>query len=63
MLDFKKIKFDKHFIFDIKMGSLSVGKYADFVVFDNNFVENESLVLETKVEMTFIDGKMVYSKK
>ncbi|SEJ64660.1 hypothetical protein SAMN05192553_10732 [Cyclobacterium xiamenense] len=44
-------------------GSLEVGKVADFVVFDRNIMEiPEQELLETKVQMTVIDGEIVYEQ-
>ncbi|WPR75415.1 amidohydrolase [Algoriphagus sp. NG3] len=45
-------------------GSIEVGKAADFTIFDRNIVEiPEDEILETKVAMTVVGGKVVYSKK
>ena len=42
-------------------GSIAVGKAADFTVFDKNIMEiPEAEILETKVEMTVVGGKVVY---
>ncbi|WP_154857213.1 amidohydrolase [Cyclobacterium xiamenense] len=44
-------------------GSLEVGKVADFVVFDRNIMEiPEQELLGTKVQMTVIDGEIVYEQ-
>lgn len=45
-----------------RIGSITAGKFADFVVFDQNFLLNfspESL-LTAKVKATVIDGKIRY---
>ncbi|WP_439487701.1 amidohydrolase [Algoriphagus sp.] len=45
-------------------GSIEVGKAADFTIFDRNIMEiPEDEILETKVAMTMVGGKVVYSKK
>ncbi|MCE7056584.1 amidohydrolase [Algoriphagus sp. AGSA1] len=45
-------------------GSIEVGKAADFTIFDRNIMEiPEDEILETKVAMTVVGGKVVYSKK
>jgi predicted amidohydrolase YtcJ len=45
-------------------GSIESGKFADFVVVDNNLLEcTEQELLKTNVLYTFVDGKMVYQKK
>jgi predicted amidohydrolase YtcJ len=44
-------------------GSISIGKRADFVLFDRNFMdENTSpnVYLESKVVATIIDGRVVF---
>lgn len=44
-------------------GSIEVGKAADFTVFDRNIMEiPEEEILETKVAMTVVGGKVVYRK-
>jgi predicted amidohydrolase YtcJ len=44
-------------------GSIEVGKAADFTVFDQNIMEvPEEAILQTKVEMTVVGGKVVYTK-
>ncbi|WP_339702124.1 amidohydrolase [Algoriphagus aquimarinus] len=44
-------------------GSIEVGKAADFTVFDKNIMEvPEDEILETKVAMTIVGGKVVYKK-
>ncbi len=45
------------------IGSIEVGKYADFTIFDKDIMtipENE--ILETEIEMTVIGGEVVYEK-
>ncbi|WP_057939549.1 amidohydrolase [Algoriphagus resistens] len=45
-------------------GSIEVGKAADFTVFDRNIMEiPEDEILDTKVTMTVVGGKVVYKKK
>jgi len=42
-------------------GSIKVGKAADFTVFDQNIMEvPEDEILNTKVMMTVVGGKVVY---
>ncbi|TXE14050.1 amidohydrolase [Algoriphagus aquimarinus] len=44
-------------------GSIEVGKAADFTVFDKNIMEvPEDEILNTKVSMTIVGGKVVYKK-
>jgi predicted amidohydrolase YtcJ len=44
-------------------GSIEVGKAADFTVFDKNIMEiPENDILNAKVEMTIVGGKIVYKK-
>jgi len=39
-----------------------VGKLADIIVLDRNlFVVPSAQILETKVELTMVDGRIVYS--
>jgi len=46
---------------EYEKGSLEQGKYADFVVLDQDIMKiNESEIPETKVLMTFVGGEMVY---
>ncbi|KAJ7188611.1 amidohydrolase family-domain-containing protein [Mycena filopes] len=46
---------------ETELGSLTVGKRADFVVLDRNIMEVEAAeILETKVSATVIDGKVEY---
>lgn len=44
------------------VGSISPGKFADFVVFDRNFLLDSSLetLLSAKVKATVIDGRVRY---
>lgn len=45
---------------DIK-GSIEVGKYADFTVYDQNMMEvSEDEILNTKVIMTVVNGEIVF---
>jgi predicted amidohydrolase YtcJ len=44
-------------------GSIEVGKAADFTVFDKDIMEiPENDILNAKVEMTIVGGKIVYKK-
>ncbi|MCK0108705.1 amidohydrolase [Flavobacteriaceae bacterium S0825] len=48
---------------DIK-GSISVGKLADFAIFDQDIMTvDEDKILDTKVVMTIFDGKVVFEKE
>jgi predicted amidohydrolase YtcJ len=48
---------------DIK-GSLTPGKYADFVVLSQNLLTvDEEQIPETKVEMTFVGGELRYQRE
>ena len=43
-------------------GTLSVGKYADLVVLDNNLFEiDPDVIRDTDVLMTMVNGRIVYS--
>ena len=54
-----KANFEEH-----EKGSLEKGKFADFVLLDNDLMKaNEKDVLNTKVLMTFVNGEKVYEKK
>jgi predicted amidohydrolase YtcJ len=45
------------------MGSLTPGKYADFVILDQDIMRvPESLILKTNVIATYIGGKAVYER-
>ena len=47
---------------DIK-GSIEVGKLADLTILDKDIMTiQEDDILDAKVEMTIIGGKMVYSR-
>ena len=44
-------------------GSIEIGKLADFTILDRDIMSiDENKILDTKVEMTIIGGKIVYSK-
>ncbi|MBK7428054.1 MAG: amidohydrolase [Saprospiraceae bacterium] len=44
-------------------GSLSVGKYADFVILSNNLITcTEAEILKTEVLRTYVGGKLAYQK-
>ncbi len=46
---------------DVK-GSIEIGKYADFTVFDKDIMNvPEEEILKTKVVMTVVDGEVVYT--
>ncbi len=46
------------------VGSLEVGKHADFVVLDRDLLEVEPAVMpKTRVLATYLDGKVVYNAK
>lgn len=46
-----------------RKGSITVGKLADLVVLSDNIFEIEAdSIKDVKVEMTFVDGKLVYQK-
>jgi predicted amidohydrolase YtcJ len=48
---------------DVK-GTIEVGKYADFTVFSQDLMSvPEDQILDTRVTMTIVGGKVVYSKK
>ena len=45
-------------------GSLTRGKYADFVVLDQDIMTvNDDRILDTKVELTVLGGKVVYRRR
>ncbi len=45
-------------------GSIEIGKFADFVVLDNDIMTiEEDKILNTKVLSTYVDGKIVFKKK
>ncbi len=51
-----------------ELGSLEVGKKADFIVIDQNLVDlaesgHADKISETRVLMTWFDGKLVYQRK
>jgi predicted amidohydrolase YtcJ len=49
---------------DKKVGSIEVGKLADFVILDQDIMKvSEECIKSTKVLKTFIAGKLVYKKK
>ncbi|MEO9022885.1 MAG: amidohydrolase [Ginsengibacter sp.] len=54
-----KANFEEH-----EKGSLEKGKFADFVLLDNDLMKaSEKDVLNTKVLMTFVNGEKVYEGK
>ena len=51
-----------------KLGSIEVGKYADFVIYDKDWmdegiVENPREILEIRPRMVVLGGRCVYEKK
>lgn len=49
---------------DAQTGSLAVGRSADFIVLqDNTFGIPATRVSDTKVTMTFFEGKLVYKAR
>ena len=51
---------------ETEKGSIEAGKVADFVILDNDIISRsvtESRIRGTKVVATFIDGKLVFSKR
>jgi predicted amidohydrolase YtcJ len=49
---------------DIKKGSLEKGKFADFVILDNDIMTiDEKELYKVKVNYTFINGEKVYQRK
>ncbi len=51
---------------ETEKGSIEAGKVADFVILDNDIISvsvTESRIRGTKVVATFIDGKLVFSKR
>lgn len=45
------------------MGSITIGKYADFVVLDQDIMRVPAeLVLRTEVVATYVGGKAVYQR-
>jgi predicted amidohydrolase YtcJ len=45
-------------------GSIEVGKVADFTAFSKDIMKvDEDQILQTEVEMTIVNGKILYSKK
>ncbi len=46
-----------------EVGSLEVGKKADFIILDKDLMKaEEKEILNTKVIMTYVGGKKVYGK-
>lgn len=43
------------------VGSIEPGKYADFVLLDDDPIEEPKKIKDMDVEMTFMEGKLVYS--
>ena len=58
-----KKKFDAAAFQEQVMGSLTPGKYADFVILDQDIMRvPENQILGTGVVATFIGGKVVYQR-
>lgn len=48
---------------DEETGSLTIGKYADLVVLDNDIMKMPSVeTFKAKVLMTFVNGELVYKR-
>ena len=46
-----------------KVGSIEVGKLADFVILDRNIFDiNVNTINQTKVMMTVFDGTIIYQR-
>ncbi|MPN51584.1 hypothetical protein SDC9_199232 [bioreactor metagenome] len=46
-----------------EVGSLEVGKYADFIIIDRDIFSVDPIAIEdTKVLKTFFNGKLVYER-
>lgn len=45
-----------------KEGSIEVGKYADFVVLNKNPYDEETVLSDDLVQMTVVDGRIVYER-
>ena len=43
-----------------KVGSIEEGKYADFVLLDGNPIEKPDRIKDMNVEMTILEGNVVY---
>jgi len=49
---------------DDVLGSIEVGKLADFTVFSKDIMKvSEDEILQTRVAMTIVGGKVVYEQK
>ncbi len=49
---------------DDKLGSLEIGKLADVTILTNDILNvSDSKLLDTKVDMTIVGGKILYSRK
>ncbi len=48
-----------------EMGSIKVGNFADFAIFDRNLfdIKDPKEIFDTKVEMTVMDGKIIFERK
>jgi predicted amidohydrolase YtcJ len=46
-----------------KKGTIEPGKYADIIVLSNDLLDaNPSTILDTKVDLTVLNGKIVYER-
>jgi predicted amidohydrolase YtcJ len=43
-------------------GSLKAGKLADITVIDRNIVDHPDELLDLEIEMTIVDGKVVFER-
>ena len=63
-LEFYTTSASKHCFMEDKIGSIEVGKYADLAVWNFNPLNVDSKKLkEWKCQMTFVDGKKVYTSE
>ena len=49
---------------ETEKGSIEVGKFADFIILDNDILElPESRIPKTKFVATFVNGELVYNRR